>query len=414
MTDLLSAADSDERFHTLADLAEEFLARRADGEHVSVEGFASEYVEFRDDVLALFPTLLAMDQALSPANSQLEGFEPPFGYTLINEIGRGGMGIVYRARQQSLLRDVAIKLIPPHRAFSERYRRRFNLEAQAASSLFHPNIVPIFDYGVEADTPWIAMQLLTGTTLDKLIRISNGERSAPKTSERPSYHQIARLGADVADALQTAHDDGIFHRDVKPSNLMLDDTGKIWIMDFGLAKLTDAELDLSNTGEMIGTPRYMAPEQIHGTVDGRCDVYSLGLTLYELATGSRAWSDRDSVPSANTESNFDLKDIKVRNPEVPEGLANIIMRACAFHPEDRYQSAGELNQVLARFAGGETKADRRRTVRDRRPRPYMRQCFLLMMVAIALVAGFACALLFFGQITPDVPAVGKTPIFAAE
>ncbi len=161
-----------------------------------------------------------------------------------------------------------------------------------------------------------------------------------------------------------AHAAGTIHRDIKPGNLILSKEGKIWVTDFGLAKVRDDESDLSRTGDVIGTPRFMAPEQMRGLCDERSDVYSLGITLYEMASGTRAWDSLNTAQLLKVRASAELPELADQAPFVPKPLAEIIMRACSYRPEDRYQTAQEMQLVLNRFAHGEKTGDRRRRPRN--------------------------------------------------
>lgn len=305
------------------------------------------------------------------------------GYMIQEQIGQGGMGVVFRAKQESLNRDVALKLISPDQMDRQKYRERFENEALAASRLFHPNIVSAFDYGIWNDVPWIAMKYIQGIDLEKALLLGAVKDLINEQDPQMYWQKIAKLGAEVADALQTAHDANIYHRDIKPSNLILDKQGKAWITDFGLAKSSLANCSVSITGEVIGTPNYIAPEQVRGRVDARTDVFSLGITLYELLVGTAVpWDEL-----AEEQEKGELSDVRTRNPDIPESLAAIVMKACAFHPEDRIQSAHELSSLLARFADGEAKVERRQTRRDHAARPYLRKRFFAVALIAAAVVG---------------------------
>ena len=194
------------------------------------------------------------------------------------------------------------------------------------------------------------MALIEGASLDQLIhRESDDAIQYVFDGIQSDWSAVAKLGASVASAIEHAHRQGIIHRDVKPANLLLDHSGVVWVTDFGLAKIFDDLSDISKTGEMIGTPRYMAPEQLCGHVDARTDVYAMGLTLYELVTGKRSWSPVQKSTNGVHRVLF-IPDVRDSNPEVPDGLARIIMKACEHHPEDRYQSARELRVALNSFA----------------------------------------------------------------
>ena len=221
------------------------------------------------------------------------------GYELGRLVGSGGMGAVYEAHQESLNRRVAIKILtrPPEQ---KNLGQRFHIEAKTTSELNHPNIVSAFDYGIDGDRPWLAMPFVEGVTLDEILESPEELASLSSVCSSSELHAqwIARLGSQVAGALAHAHENGIVHRDIKPGNLILDAEGKVWVTDFGLAKIRDVDTDLSKTGVMIGTPTYMAPEQVRGIVDPRSDIYSLGVTLWELCGNSV----RDGVrgkPSTN-------------------------------------------------------------------------------------------------------------------
>ena len=274
------------------------------------------------------------------------------GYQIVRKIGQGGMGAVYEAWQESLGRRIAIKVLT-RPAGSKNFGQRFHSEAKATSALNHPNIISAFDYGVDNGRPWLAMPFVDGVTLDRVESQNQGDEE----SCEPDPRWIARVGLQVADALAHAHDNGVIHRDIKPCNLMLDSSGKIWVTDFGLAKLRDDDSDLSRTGEVIGTPRYMAPEQVRGNADERSDIYSLGVTLWELATGRRAWDETASMLDVN--STIALPSVRDIKPDLPIELARIIDKACEPEATNRYQSVGDLTSALNQFAHGMSGGDRR-------------------------------------------------------
>ena len=242
-------------------------------------------------------------------------------YSILREVGRGGMGVVYEARQVSLDRRVALKVLPFAAVLDQRQIERFKNEARAAEQLHHPNIVPVFDVGCQRGVHYYAMQYVEGQSLDAVIQqlrqasgpahgpvstrstaggTTAGEAGVPtraagkSTSLLQSFRtrqyarDVAGVGVQVAEALHCAHVYGIIHRDVKPSNLLLDGDGKVWVTDFGLARI-QAESRVTMTGDVLGTLRYMSPEQAAGrpaAIDERTDVYSLGITLYELSDPS--------------------------------------------------------------------------------------------------------------------------------
>jgi serine/threonine protein kinase len=210
-------------------------------------------------------------------------------YTLRRQIGRGGMGVVYEAWENSMDRRVALKVLPPGVAADERALQRFIREAKTAGQLRHPNVVGVYSTGVREGTPWYAMEFVEGETLAQvLVRLKQVEPEAETVfgkKDRPGfYEKIAEAFAEVADGLQHAHSKGVIHRDIKPSNLILDREGRLRILDFGLAHLEGQE-SLTATGDFLGTPLYMSPEQARRKkipVDHRTDIYSLGATIYEM------------------------------------------------------------------------------------------------------------------------------------
>ena len=277
----------------------------------------------------------------------LEPGTPLGPYEILAPIGSGGMGEVYRARDTRLGRIVAIKVLRGDLVADADRIDRFEREARAASALNHPNIVTIHDVGIEGARSYLAMEWVDGSSLRDLI--ASGKPQPPAT--------IANIGAQMADGLARAHAAGIVHRDLKPENVMLTSDGLVKILDFGLAKLSPAASDIgaslatqsagTEAGVLLGTVGYMSPEQAIGAVvDFRSDQFALGVILYELATGMRAFK-RDSAPQTLTAIiEEDLDSVHTRNPRVPPLLARIITRALAKKPGDRYESTRDLARDL--------------------------------------------------------------------
>ncbi|MCC6609214.1 MAG: serine/threonine protein kinase [Burkholderiales bacterium] len=269
-------------------------------------------------------------------------------YRIQAELGRGAMGIVYRARDPVIDREVAIKTIRIDLARDElaRFETRFFTEVRAAGRLSHPNIVTVHDAGRESGLVYVTMELLEGPSLADLL--------AAHTPVAPA--RIATIGAQIADALAYAHAQGIVHRDVKPANIILVRDQVPKLTDFGVARLPSAASTLAGT--LVGSPRYMSPEQITAqAMDGRSDVFSLGVVLYELLTGEAAF-EADSLHAVmHRVVTHAPPSPATLNPRVPAALDRIVCRAIAKRPEDRYPTARALAVDLKRFVRGELVTD---------------------------------------------------------
>ncbi len=266
-------------------------------------------------------------------------------YELIRELGRGGMGVVYKARQISLNRLVAIKMIRSAALASEDERRRFQNEAEAIATLDHPHIVPILEVGSHDGQSYFSMKLIGGPSLDK--------RFADYTNDPKA---AARLLKQAAEAVHHAHQRGILHRDLKPANILLDDRGEPYVTDFGLAKRVEGDSELTHSGAIMGTPAYMAPEQAsgrRGAVTTASDVHGLGAILYALLTG-RAPFGGDSVAETleQVRESAPLAPSKI-NSAVPRDLEVICLKCLEKEPARRYASAQALADDLGRYLFGE-------------------------------------------------------------
>jgi tetratricopeptide (TPR) repeat protein len=333
------------------ELAEEFARRWRDGERPSVEEYATRFPQWAADIRELFPAVLLMEQLKpQPGDRPTESLPPgPAGpvperlgdYRILREIGRGGMGVVYEAEQLSLGRRVALKVLPANLLASERVRSRFRREAQAAARLHHTNIVPVFAVGEQDGLCFYAMQRIAGKSLD------TAPAQSPPGPEW-THRTVAQIGVQAADALAYAHSQGVLHRDVKPSNLLLDERGAIWVTDFGVAKLLE-EANLTQPGEVVGTLSYMPPERFQGQSDARGDVYSLGITLYELLARRPAFPDADPHQLIHRITHAEPPRLRSLDPTIPTDLETIVSKAAARDPAHRYQTAGELADDLRRF-----------------------------------------------------------------
>ena len=258
-------------------------------------------------------------------------------YKILEELGRGAMGIVYRAKDPALDRVVALKTIVLSDEAEGRkdYQKRFALEARAAGKLTHPNIVTTFDFGEESGLAYIAMELLEGVDL----------RERLKQGPLPTAEAVD-IAVQVADGLGFAHERGIVHRDIKPGNIMLLERGDVKIMDFGIARMR-SEDSKTSTGMVLGTPRFMSPEQIAGQpVDQRSDIFSLGAVLYEMLTGAMLFAGEDTPQIAHNVSTLEHVPPSRHNPEVTSMLDFVVARALKKDPAVRYQDAYELASDL--------------------------------------------------------------------
>ena len=345
------AADTDSDPFDL--VAEEFVERCRRGESPSISEYERRFPEHARRIRELLPSVAMMEQlkrrVRSTKDSESEWSESlpdRLGeYRIIRELGRGGMGIVYEAVQESLGRHVALKVIPRHGVLDTKRRQRFQREAQAVAKLHHTNIVPIFAVGEHEGLPYYAMQYIRGDGLDQLLDIWRQD-----ASHRDEVHWrfVARVGVQAADALQYAHDQGILHRDIKPANLLIDEQRVAWITDFGLAKLIGRD-DLTNSGDIIGTLRYLAPEALRGQTDHRSDIYSLGLTLYELLTLQPPFGDLSPSELLRCVTEEQPARPRTLDRTIPLDLETIILKATAREPGDRYATAGALADDLRSF-----------------------------------------------------------------
>ncbi len=265
-------------------------------------------------------------------------------YEIVAEVGRGGMGVVYRARDPKIDRLVAIKTISLLGQDPEEerdYRQRFVHEAQAAGRLSHPGIVTIFDVGEEAEThePYIVMEYVAGESLKKLLTL--GDRKIPVA-------QALQLAYELADALHYAHSEGVIHRDIKPANILVTGGGHAKIADFGIAKLNLSNLTLP--GQLLGSPSYMSPEQLSGEgVDARSDLFSLGVVFYNMLTGFRPFQGNSATTVCFKVVNRDPVPVTSLDAALPPELDQILARAMAKEPSQRYQSAAEMAQAIEEF-----------------------------------------------------------------
>ena len=285
-------------------------------------------------------------------------------YQLEGEIGRGGMSVVYRARDLRLNRTVAVKVLPPELAYDVATRTRFTREAQTSAQLSHAHIVPIFDVGERDGIAYFVMALVTGGNLGSLLA----------HEPRQPVDEVHRLLREIADGLAFAHLRGVIHRDIKPDNILLDgESGRAMVTDFGIAQAIEAGTRLTVTGIAVGTPAYMSPEQAMGErqVDGRSDIYSLGVVAYQMLTGRLPFTAGNSMALLMKHVTEPPRPIAELRPDAPRALCDAVERALSKQPEDRWPTAAALRDAFGSgdVPGATWRAERREAVRYASPRP---------------------------------------------
>lgn len=449
----------------LGDVLEELQSLLLRGELVSLEESLARWPEHAAAIESLWPAMQAMIQLgfaedrVDPATSAGGPFPPEESasgswgvvgdFHIVKEIGRGGMGVVYEAYQLSLKRRVALKVLPFAAVLDPHRLQRFKNEAQAAATLQHPHIVPVYAVGCERGMHYYAMQFIEGQTLQQVIgslaeierkRRPGGIQDAPigpadslaatldRTENAASAvngrggvqvnsstapiaalstcetgadrcRLAARLGAQIADALDRAHSMGVTHRDIKPSNLILDTSGDPWVTDFGLAMI-ETDASLTQSGALMGTLRYMSPEQAdgsHGVLDHRTDIYSLGATLYELISLRPAFNGVTHPELLKQVIQEEPPPLRQIATYVDQDLETIVHRAMSKEPSARFPTAGEMAAELRRFLAGDVILSRRPTPLQRAARWTRRHTAAvwtaLVLMLLATVASIAAALL---------------------
>ena len=393
-------SDTSSRSDLLDDVLAAYMERLDRGEAVDGAGLLAEYPDLAPELRAYFDASDELGHLASPlatasvgnavvATPRPEGagegcgapaIGPTFGdYEVLGEIARGGMGVVYKARQKSLNRVVALKMILHDSPDSANGLRRFRTEAETAANLDHPHILPVYEVGEHAGRHFFSMKLLEGGSLAQQgSRFTSDPRAA------------AQLLAIVARAVHYAHQHGLLHRDLKPTNILLDREGLPYVTDFGLAKRIEGDSDLTQSGLLVGTPCYMAPEQAAGRKDKittATDVYGLGAILYEVLTGRPPF--RADTPLAT------LLEVKEREPEVPRALnaavprdlETICLKCLAKDPRRRYRSAEELAEDLERWLAGDPIQARRHGAGERLMKWTRRRPALAALVLVSSGAG---------------------------
>ncbi len=271
-------------------------------------------------------------------------------YKILATLGQGGMAHVYRAHQENLDREVAIKVLPPWYAADRNFVERFNQEARLVARLSHPNIVTIHDFSEEDGHLYIVMQLVDGGTLKHLLdALRTGNQNGVRGTSTLDVLETNRIFQQIASALAYAHEKGIIHRDIKPVNVLMDRSNRPILSDFGIAKVIAGAKDLTRPGAGVGTPEYMSPEQCKGEhVDRRADIYALGIVLYEVLTGRTPFVGDNYPAIAHSHIYEEPPDPRIFNRQISLPLRNIMLRALQKNPEHRYQHASEMAKALDR------------------------------------------------------------------
>ena len=408
---MLQSEHDDGRADLVARVVEEYFERARRGEHPQLDEFVERYPEISDLLKTVIPGLQAAEQPAETAaggNAAAQRHKQLGDFHILRQIGRGGMGIVYEAEQISMNRRVALKVLPLAGLVDELKIRRFQNEVRAVAALDHPNIVSVYMVGEERGVHYYAMQLIRGRSLSDVISslrqvrdegkdidgstvnqvasrsviddgseadadatratdaaqaashdepvaetsdasaLTTSSTSIPHSTRREYFRSVASLGIQAATALQHAHDQGVVHRDIKPANLLLDSSAKLYVTDFGLARV-ESDVGVTMTGDLVGTLRYMAPEQALAkrvVVDHRADVYSLGVTLYELLTLRPAYVAEDRQHLLKQIAFEDPTMLRRIDREIPAELETIVHKAMSKDMDQRYASAQELADDL--------------------------------------------------------------------
>ncbi len=420
----------------LQDLVARYIDRLNDGEKLDRHQILAEQPFLGQEIIEHLEIFIGF---------RLNGDSVPLGtlgdYTLQREIGRGGMGVVYAAWENSMNRQVALKVLPSGVAADSKTLTRFVREAQVAGNLHHPNVVPVYGMGVREKTPYFAMEYVEGETLSQLLTRASVAEGKPEEKStilqsisqlfskgdpvtgaveaqreeevEPAlgktafgteefdlayYSNLARAFAGVADGLQHAHSKGVIHRDIKPSNLILDSEGRLRILDFGLARL-EGQASLTISGDFLGTVLYMSPEQAMAKrirIDQRTDIYSLGATIYEMLTWEPPFQGKHHQDTLSQIIFRDPKPPRQLNSRIPRDLETIVLKCLRKDPGDRYGTAEALGQDLRRFIRGDPIEARPQSVMTRISRKVLKHRW-----KVAVAAGFIALLSVLSVLISD-------------
>lgn len=316
-------------------------------------------------------------------------------YRIVKELGQGNMGVVYQAHDPKIDRMVALKVLRPDRVTSDAFVARFLKEARAIGRLHHPRIVTVYDVGEDHGTVYIAMEYLQGEPLDAVMQ--KGRLTVPQSID---------VVCQVAEALDYAHQQGIVHRDIKPSNIILTRNQSVMLTDFGIASIEDTTAGYqTQAGEILGTPMYMSPEQVMGKkADGRSDLYSVGVILYEMITGKRPFTGNNlaaifrSITHDVPEQPFSI------DPFISRSLSDVVMKSLSRSPDDRFQSGKGLADALKRFEAAASAS----IGAGRNEKKFRGKAFgIFAVIIIVLIAVAAGGYYYFSRPTSDQKEVKK-------
>ena len=436
----IQSPDSGNSGELLEQVVERFTKEVRDGNNPDVEQWVQDHSHLSDELsdllssVAMIEGLKNFSLSTSHPQSSFADVEIPdyLGeYKIVREIGRGGMGIVLEAVHETLGRRVAIKVMVPGAMTTSSHLERFHREAVAAASLHHTNIVSVFGAGEDQGFHFYVMEFVDGQSISQVLKNYANENQETSEFRSPSsslsiaakgadesqttelpcssdlnevataalgperYKWVAETGVQIADALAYAHEKEVLHRDIKPANLVLDANDTVWLTDFGLAKSIQGGIDqtvVTKTGDILGTPQYMAPESFSGNYDCRSETYCLGLTLYELATLKPAFANASTPEVIRAVTAASPTAPRKIDPQLPADLSTVIEKAIAKEPSQRYQTAAELRDDLRAFVEDRPVAARRTSmlgqfVRFSRRNPLA----ALLMGVLALMLGLLTA-----------------------
>ena len=318
-------------------------------------------------------------------------------YEIVEILGEGGMAFVYKAKDKQLQRNVAIKTLKPNYVNQEKFVDRFRREAQTAANLNHPNIVQIFDWGIE-DEPYFVMEYIEGNTLTSII---TGNKTV-------GLNDILYIGSQVANGLKEAHKHGLVHRDIKPGNIMITPDGKVKVTDFGIVSLQNEESDITKTGAVLGTASYISPEQAQGKpVSFESDLYSLGTVLYELIAGNPPFTGDSPIATATKHLTDKPEKLSNYRKDIPKALENAILKLLEKKPSDRFKSAEDLRALLLQQRKQiQINQTQENLVDLTNPKIKFRFTLPALIISVALVFGTVWAL---SNVFDGLPADGGAP-----